>query len=199
MTVPTDTPDAPQVSFDDEPLILVDAQDHEIGHADKWSCHQGEGTLHRAFSIFVFNDLGELLLQQRSEQKLLWPGIWSNTCCSHPRKGESLEYATKRRLQEELGFATPVEHLFWFTYHARWKDVGSERELCHVFVGHWGGQVAPNPNEVADWRFVAVPDLEAELAADPERFSPWMRMEWERMRSEHGEVLSRFIGGGHAR
>lgn len=188
---------AQQVSFDDEPLILVDEQDRPVGHADKWACHQGEGRLHRAFSIFVFNGRGELLLQQRSGQKLLWPGIWSNTCCSHPRKGETLEIATARRLAEELGFVTPVEHLFWFTYHARWKDVGSERELCHVFVGRYDGEVAANPNEVADWRFVTVDSLEREMREDPERFSPWMRMEWERMRREHAGALAPLLEVSH--
>lgn len=189
---------AQQVSFDDEPLILVDEQDGAVGHADKWACHQGEGRLHRAFSIFVFNDQGELLLQQRSGQKLLWPGIWSNTCCSHPRKGETLEIATARRLEEELGFVTPVEHLFWFTYHARWKEVGSERELCHVFVGRYGGPVVANRNEVADWRFVTADTLEQEMSQDPERFSPWMRMEWERMRAEHADTLAPLLEARHA-
>ena len=180
---------AQQVSFDDEPLILVDEQDLPIGHTDKWSCHQGEGQLHRAFSAFVFDDQGRLLLQQRSDQKLLWPGIWSNSCCSHPRKGETLAYATQRRLREELGFETPLEHLFWFTYHARWKDVGSERELCHVFVGRYDGEVQVNPNEVADWRWISLPDLDAEIAAEPDRFSPWMKMELERLKADHPDHL----------
>ncbi len=184
-----------QVSFDDEPLILVNEQDEPVGLADKWSCHQGEGTLHRAFSIFIFNTAGELLLQQRSAQKLLWPGIWSNSCCSHPRQGETLEVATARRLREELGFEAPVTHLFSFTYHARWKDVGSERELCHVYVGRYAGEVQVNANEIAAWRWVAVPALEREIASEPDRFSPWMKMEWERLRSEHAAVLDPLIRG----
>jgi isopentenyl-diphosphate delta-isomerase len=195
----TDSPDETssdrRVSFDDEPLILVDERDAEIGHEDKWSCHQGDGKLHRAFSIFVFNGQGELLLQQRSAQKLLWPGIWSNSCCSHPRRGETLEVATARRLREELGFETPLWHRYWFCYHARWQDVGSERELCHVFLGRYDGEVRVNPNEIAAWRWIAADALEAELARTPERFSPWMKMEWARLRDEHGAALEPLLRG----
>jgi isopentenyl-diphosphate delta-isomerase len=193
----TDRPNAQRrrVSFDDEPLILVNERDEEIGHADKWSCHQGEGRLHRAFSIFVFNPAGELLLQKRSDQKPLWPGIWSNSCCSHPRRGETLEVATRRRLLEELGFETDLEHRYFFTYHARWEDAGSERELCHVFLGRFAGPVQPNPSEIADWRWISGADLEQEMAAEPQRFSPWMKLEWKCLRAEHAAALEPLLRG----
>ncbi len=97
------------VSFDDEPLVLVDHDDHEVGFMDKASAHEGKGTLHRAFSLFVFNAKGELLLQQRAPGKRLWPGFWSNTCCSHPRRGETMDNAIHRRLSEELGLQCPLE------------------------------------------------------------------------------------------
>ena len=190
---PTPSGDAPQVSFDDEPLILVDEGDREIGYAEKWDCHRGEGRLHRAFSIFLFNGRGELLLQQRSAQKPLWPLIWSNSCCSHPRRGETLDGATLRRLREELGLETPLERLFHFIYHARWGEVGSERELCHVYLGRWDGEVRVNPHEVAALRWVSAEALEEEIARIPDTLSPWMKMEWGRLRAEHGAILRGFL------
>lgn len=183
----------PQVSFDDEPLILVDNSDEELGHASKWECHQGEGLLHRAFSIFLFNSAGELLLQKRSTQKLLWPLVWSNSCCSHPRRGETLHEATRRRLREELGVESALTVCFHFQYHARWNDVGSERELCHVYLGRHDGEVVVNPNEVAACRWVDAATLEAEIAERPDTISPWMKMEWTRLRTEHAATLEAFL------
>jgi isopentenyl-diphosphate delta-isomerase len=183
----------PQVSFDDEPLILVNEEDEEVGHALKWDCHQGDGQLHRAFSIFVFNRRGELLLQQRSDQKLLWPLIWSNSCCSHPRRGETMEEATARRLREELGFETALEYRFKFTYHARWRDVGSERELCYVYLGRHDGDAVVNPNEIAAWRWISAAELEREIAETPDAVSPWMKLEWARLRAEHGAALAAYL------
>ena len=101
-----------QVSFDDEMLILVNPKDEEIGWEDKARCHLGDGILHRAFSIFIFNDNNELLIQKRSDQKLLWPLFWSNSCCSHPRKGEKIESAAQRRMEEELGIKTRLKYLY---------------------------------------------------------------------------------------
>ncbi len=184
---------AKQVSFDDEPLILVNEADEVVGYLDKASCHVGEGVLHRAFSIFIFNERGELLLQQRSEQKWLWPLFWSNSCCSHPRKGETVEAATHRRLQEELGFDVPLTFLFKFQYHARFDDRGSENELCYVFVGRYNGDVEVNPNEIAAWKWVPVEVLEAEMRTNPHHFTPWFKMEWERIRKEHWHTVEKII------
>ncbi|RMF61622.1 MAG: isopentenyl-diphosphate Delta-isomerase [Calditrichaeota bacterium] len=174
-----------QVSFDDEMLILVDENDNIIGYENKLACHRGEGLLHRAFSIFIFNDRKELLLQQRSEQKHLWPLYWSNSCCSHPRKGEDLENATQRRLAEELGISTPLKHLFTFQYHARYKNVGSEREVCAVLIGKSNDPISVNPTEIADWKYIGINELTQELAKHPEKYTPWLKMEWERLMVEH--------------
>ncbi len=106
------------VSSESEDLILVDRDDREIGHLSKAQCHDGEGVLHRAFSLFLFSDRGELLLQQRSPHKRLWPGFWSNSCCSHPRRGETLELATARRLDDELNLGAELEHVYRFCYTA---------------------------------------------------------------------------------
>ena len=106
------------VSSESEELILVDREDREIGFASKADAHDGTGVLHRAFSLFLFDDDGRLLLQQRAQDKRLWGGYWSNSCCSHPRRGESLEVATRRRLRDELNFETELEHVYWFCYEA---------------------------------------------------------------------------------
>lgn len=174
----------PKVSFDDEPLILVDSHDSVLGYKDKAACHRGDGILHRAFSIFIFNGRGQVLMQKRSAEKPLWPLFWSNSCCSHPRKGESYDYATHRRLQEELGFDADLTFLFKFQYQARYNESGSENELCSVYVGRYDGPVRVNEREIAEWEFMDVSALEREMAEHPERFTPWFKMEWERLRRE---------------
>jgi len=171
------------VSSVDEQLILVDEHDRELGFKSKGECHAGHGVLHRAFSIFVFNSDNELLLQQRSPTKLLWPNYWSNTCCSHPRRGESMDTAVGRRLVQELGFACPLEFLYKFKYQADFGAVGAEHEYCWVYYGRYDGAVDVNVNEIANWRFIGVDALERELAATPDRFTPWVKMEWVHIRA----------------
>jgi len=172
------------VSFEDEPLILVNEFDEIIGYKPKLECHRGEGTLHRAFSIFIFNEQKQLLLQKRSDQKWLWPLYWSNSVCSHPRKGESMEIATQRRLEEEIGFSVPLHFLYKFQYHARYENKGSEREVCSVYIGKYDGPVHANENEIAEWKFMDVDELEADLSEHADYYSPWFKMEWKRIREE---------------
>jgi isopentenyl-diphosphate delta-isomerase len=148
--------------------------------------------LHRAFSLFLFNDAGELLLQQRAPEKRLWGGFWSNSCCSHPRRGESLEIATSRRLQDELNFDTALEHVYWFCYEANFGEAGSENELCHVFLGRTSDELRPNDSEIAAVRYVAPGVLDAELESQPERFTPWFKQEWRELKSSYGEQLGRY-------
>src|SRR6266404_4379559 len=126
---------ADDIAPDSEPLILVDEADREVGHMSKAQCHQGGGVLHRAFSLLIFNDAGELLLQQRAESKQLWPLFWSNSCCSHPRRAEAMEAAIHRRLIEELGVRCPMQFLFKFRYQAQFDAARAEHELCSVYVG----------------------------------------------------------------
>jgi isopentenyl-diphosphate delta-isomerase len=175
-------PSVEVVSSDDEMLILVDESDRVVGHMSKGACHDGEGVLHRAFSLFIFNREGELLLQQRSEGKRLWPLFWSNTCCSHPREGETMDEAVHRRLQEEMGITGELEFLYKFQYQARYEDIGSENEICWVYVGMSDDEPEPNANEISDRRWVAPAKLDLEMDATPEIFTPWFRMEWERVR-----------------
>ena len=180
-------PTAPRfevVSRDDEPLILVDEHDREVGTLDKASCHDGDGMLHRAFSLFVFNAEGQTLLQKRHPDKRLWPGFWSNACCSHPRRGESLSPAVVRRADEELGLIVVPEFLFKFQYRASFADVGSEFELCSVFVAHGSGQPRINAAEIADWRWIWPRDLDQEIDTTPTQYTPWLKLEWQRLRTE---------------
>ncbi|HEU0196614.1 MAG TPA: isopentenyl-diphosphate Delta-isomerase [Nevskiaceae bacterium] len=177
------------VSFDDEPLVLVDADDHEIGFLDKAAAHRGAGTLHRAFSLFVTNDAGELLLQQRAAGKRLWGGFWSNTCCSHPRRGEAMESAIHRRLSEELGFDCELEFLFKFEYQAQFDADGAEHELCWVFAGRAASTPRVNANEISATRWIAPAALDAEITRYPERFTPWFKLEWVRIRRDHRQAL----------
>lgn len=177
------------VSSPSESLILVDEQDRETGFCSKLECHQGDGLLHRAFSIFLFNADDELLLQQRSGEKPLWPLYWSNSCCSHPRQGETVEEAVRRRVREELALdCTPV-FLYKFQYHARFNDVGSERELCWVFAARCNGEVAAHPEEIAAWRWISPAALTEEISADPDSFTPWLKMEWEVIRREYLDAI----------
>jgi isopentenyl-diphosphate delta-isomerase len=166
------------VSFQDEPLILVDEHDNEVGYRSKSDCHTGHGTLHRAFSIFLFDRGGRVLLQQRAAGKPLWPLYWSNSCCSHPRRGESMEDATRRRVIEELGVDARLEFLYKFIYQADFGDIGAEHELCYVYVGTAEGDVQVHPDEIADWRWVSPDDVDRELSEHPDRFTPWFKLEW---------------------
>ncbi|MAF84561.1 MAG: isopentenyl-diphosphate Delta-isomerase [Gammaproteobacteria bacterium] len=179
------------VSSPTESIILVDDEDREIGIHPKAECHVGQGLLHRAFSVFLFNANGELLLQKRSAQKPLWPLYWSNSCCSHPRESESVEEAGRRRIHEELNLQSDLRFLYKFKYQASFGDLGSEHELCHVFAGFTTDEVIAHPDEIAEWRYIAPNDLTREIAADGDRFTPWLKMEWQRIRADFlGEILA---------
>lgn len=155
-------------------VILVNATDTAIGTADKLEAHRA-GRLHRAFSVFVFNHRGELLLQRRAAGKYHSGGLWSNSCCSHPRPGEATEAAARRRLVEEMGFSCPLETVSAMVYRA---DVGGgliEHEYDHLLIGRWSGRPSPDPAEVEDWRWVAMDALRQEVALHPRRFTYWFR------------------------
>ena len=181
--------DSPVVSFEDEPLILVDSDDQILGHKSKGDCHDGQGILHRAFSIFIFNDEGQLLLQQRSEQKRLWPMFWANTCCSHPRRGEETPVAATRRLREELGLEADLTYLYAFEYQATFGPEGSENEFCSVFVGRSSDQATVNINEVNELRYVSPEVLDREMETESGKFTPWLKLEWACLRGEHWGVV----------
>jgi isopentenyl-diphosphate Delta-isomerase len=163
-----------------EHVIIVDPNDTAIGVKDKQNAHV-DGTLHRAFSVFVFDSARRMLLQRRAITKYHSGGLWSNTCCSHPRPGESTAVAAQRRLFEEMGFHCPIETAFSFVYRA---DVGGgliEHEYDHVFIGHFDGDPAPTPAEVEAWRWVDVPTLQREVRQQPGRFTYWFRVAFDEL------------------
>jgi len=180
------------VSFDNEALIVVDPTDRILGHGTKAELHRGSGTLHRAFSIFLFNPAGELLLQRRSEKKPLWPGFWSNTCCSHPRRGESYGTATERRLAEELGIEAKLFFTHRFRYQAQYSEDGAEHELCSVYVGLTDHEPSPNPSEISAWQWIQPDELDRWLLEEPATLTPWLNLEWSALRSgRHANVLGK--------
>lgn len=178
------------VSSDSEELILVDGNDQPVGQRSKAACHDGDGLLHRAFSAFIFNAEGRLLLQQRAPDKRLWPGFWSNSCCSHPRVGEALEDAVVRRVEQELGLTIAPEFTYRFQYQARFGDAGSEHELCSVFLGHSGtSEPTINTTEVAGWEWIEPAQLSSELAHSTRQFTPWFLLEWQRLTGDFADRL----------
>lgn len=166
-----------------ERVVLVDQDDRELGTESKIVAHQGGGALHRAFSVFVFDASGRVMLQQRAQSKYHFGGLWSNTCCGHPRPGERVEDAGSRRLGEEMGFHVSVERVGSFLYEARDGASGlTERELDHVLIGRSDADPIPNPHEADGWRWISPDALDAELAAHPERFTPWFGLAWRAAR-----------------
>ena len=177
------------VSSEDEPLILVDGDDRAIGFLDKSACHDGDGVLHRAFSLFVFNAHGQLLVQRRASNKRLWPGYWSNSCCSHPRRNEDMALAVARRLQQELSLQLQLEFLYKFEYHARFGDVGSEHELCWVYAGRSDAAPVVNTTEIDAWRWLDAATLDRQLADPATPFTPWFKLEWQRIKHAYPHYL----------
>jgi len=162
-------------------VILVDESDKQIGLDDKLSAHQNGAKLHRAFSIFIFNKKGETLLQQRAMGKYHTEGKWTNACCSHPRPGETVAAAAHRRLKEEMGFDCEMREVFSFIYKA---DVGNgltEHEYDHVFFGNYDDTLKVNKEEAMDYKWVSLGKLREEMRRDPDSFTPWLRMSYDRV------------------
>ena len=168
-------PDVPSAQSDE--LILVDENDSPVGYAPKLAAHQNGGKLHRAFSVFIFNAAGEMLLQRRAATKYHFGGLWTNACCSHPRRGEDTLQAAHARLRHELGFDTDLRELFSFVYRATDPTSGlTEHEFDHVFVGEFDGPTRPNPDEVAEVKWVHPSTLLADVRANPSAYTPWFSL-----------------------
>jgi isopentenyl-diphosphate delta-isomerase len=165
-----------------EAVILVDANDNEVGVMEKMEAHR-KALLHRAFSVFIFNDKGEMLLQQRAITKYHSGGLWTNACCSHPRPGEVTINAAKRRLQEELGFETDIEKVFDFTYKAAFDNGLAEHEFDHVFVGNYEQKIKPNPEEVKDVAFMPMDDILQSLKDAPAKYTTWFHIAFPKVYS----------------
>lgn len=158
----------------DEHIILVNIKDEPVGYATKEEAHR-TGALHRAFSVFLYNGT-KLLIQQRAANKYHSPGLWANTCCSHPRKGELLEDAVKRRLMEEAGIACPAEEVFSFVYKHKFNDELYEHEFDHVFLGEYEGEPVINPEEVQAFKWIDIEELKCDLEREPDKYASWFKI-----------------------
>ncbi|XOV67806.1 MAG: isopentenyl-diphosphate Delta-isomerase [Fluviicola sp.] len=158
-----------------EYVILVDENDQELGRMEKMEAHE-KGLLHRAFSIFLFNEKNELLLQQRAHSKYHSGGLWTNTCCSHPRAGETVLEASHRRLMEEMGIEANMQTQFHFVYKAELDNELTEHELDHVVFGTFSGEPKINPEEVASWKYMSMEEIEADMKDHPEKYTAWFRI-----------------------
>ena len=163
-----------------EKVILVDEQDRQIATMEKIEAHE-KALLHRAFSIFIFNDSGEMMLQRRALSKYHSPGLWSNTCCSHPRPGEGLEDATERRIVEEMGFQCKMNGVFSFIYKAAFDHGLTEHELDHVFIGTYNEDPLINTDEVEEWKWMATDDLINDIEVNPEDYTVWFKIALKEM------------------
>lgn len=159
----------------EEQVILVNKQDEQTGLMGKMEAHE-KARLHRAFSVFVYNDKQELMIQQRAKHKYHTPGLWANTCCSHPREGEDIIEAGKRRLQEEMGFQTNLKKTTSFIYKAAFDNGLTEHEYDHILVGHYNKKPQINPDEVADWKWISLEELKKEVAENPTKFTAWFKI-----------------------
>lgn len=159
----------------EEQVILVTTNDEPIGLMNKLEAHE-KAVLHRAFSVFVLNAKNEIMLQQRAKHKYHSPMLWTNTCCSHQRAGETNTQAGKRRLQEEMGFVTPLKELFHFIYKAPFDNGLTEHELDHVMIGYYNGEPNINPDEVESWKWMDIEAIRVDMKNHPENYTVWFKI-----------------------
>ncbi|RSC93790.1 isopentenyl-diphosphate Delta-isomerase [Tenacibaculum singaporense] len=171
-----------------EQVILVDQQDNPIGLMEKIEAHE-KALLHRAFSVFVFNDKNELMLQQRAAEKYHSPLLWTNTCCSHQRDGETNVEAGKRRLQEEMGFSCELEEVFSFIYKAPFDNGLTEHEYDHVMIGRFNDEPIINPEEVASYKWMPLEEVKNDIENHPEKYTAWFKIIFK----ESYDKISKYI------
>ena len=172
---------------DTREVILVNEQDEEIGTMEKMEAHR-KALLHRAFSIFIFNSKGEMLLQQRALHKYHSAGLWTNACCSHPAPGEETITAANRRLIEEMGFSTPLEKLFDFTYKSHYDNGLTEHEFDHVYTGTFAGVIKPDSEEVQDYCFKSLDAIESSLSSHPAKYTSWFHIAFPRLKAHMATI-----------
>jgi isopentenyl-diphosphate delta-isomerase len=159
----------------EEHVILVNEKDQEIGLMPKLEAHQ-KAVLHRAFSVFIFNSENELMLQKRASNKYHSPNLWTNTCCSHQRSGESNIQAGTRRLYEEMGFTTPLNEITSFIYKAPFDNGLTEHELDHIMVGYYNDDPVINSDEVEDWKWMKIEDVKNDISLNPDLYTAWFKI-----------------------
>ena len=162
-------------------VILVDINDTPVGSMDKIEAHR-KALLHRAFSVFIFNSKGEMLLQQRADKKYHSGGLWTNACCSHPAPGEDTLSAASRRLKEELGFTTPLVKAFTFSYRTDFENGLTENEFDHVFTGVYDGRIVADRDEVKSYRYLPLEEIEKSITDEPGKFTSWFVIAFPRIK-----------------
>lgn len=162
-----------------EKVVLVDENDQPIGLMEKIEAHQ-KALLHRAFSVFVFNECNEVMMQKRALEKYHSPGLWTNTCCSHPRENELTIAAGKRRLQEEMGFQTALTERTSFIYKAPFDNGLTEHEFDHILTGYFDGEPQINPEEVAEWKWMSLEEIQTDLSENPDHYTAWFKIIFEK-------------------
>ena len=163
----------------EEQVILVNEYDEQIGLMPKMEAHE-KAVLHRAFSVFVFNTKNELMLQQRAAHKYHSPLLWTNTCCSHQRDGESNIEAGTRRLKEEMGFTTDLKEITSFIYKAPFDNGLTEHELDHIMLGYYENEPIINKQEVEDWKWMPLEDVKHDIHVNPEQYTAWFKIIFEK-------------------
>ncbi|MEJ7626525.1 MAG: isopentenyl-diphosphate Delta-isomerase [Ferruginibacter sp.] len=163
-----------------ENVILVNERDEAIGSMEKMEAHSN-GALHRAFSVFIFNKKGEMLIQQRAVKKYHSGGLWTNACCSHPMPGEDLASAAHRRLMEEMGFDTDINKAFSFTYNTSFSNGLTENEYDHVFTGVYDGEINPVESEVKDYCFMSVDEIKSSIQSHPGKYTEWFKIAFPKL------------------
>jgi isopentenyl-diphosphate delta-isomerase len=169
-------------------VILVDEADLEIGRMEKMEVHQ-KALLHRAFSVFIFNDKGEMLIQKRALNKYHSAGLWTNACCSHPMPGDETLTAAAKRLQEEMGFTTTLEKAFDFIYKAPFDNGLTEYEFDHVFVGTYQGKIAPNPDEVADFCYMSFDAIKNSMESHADKYTVWFQIAFPKLQGYMSAII----------
>jgi isopentenyl-diphosphate delta-isomerase len=172
-----------------EEVILVNDKDEVFGHMEKMEAHR-HAILHRAFSIFIFNTKGEMLLQKRASGKYHSGGLWTNACCSHPRPGEQTSDAALRRLKEEMGFQVPLKKVFDFIYKAEFDNGLHEFEFDHVFTGNYDGIINPDSEEVEDFCFKKINEISESLLSHPQKYTAWFHIAFPKMQHWLAEINS---------
>jgi len=157
-------------------ILLVDKKDNIIGTETVKKCHENNGILHRGISILIFNNKNEILITKRSKSKNLWPLYWDNSCSTHPHPDETYKKSGERRLSEELGFNCNLKFLFKFMYQAKYKNVGSENEVCSVLIGKYDGKIKSNPKEIDSWKWMNIKELRADIIKNPNEYTPWLKV-----------------------
>jgi len=166
-------------------LLLVDKKDRIIGKETKEKSHEGKGILHRAFSVLVFNKKGQILLSKRSRFKKLWPFFWDNSCSSHPSKRERYEKSGQRRLRQEFGFTCHLKLIDKFQYRARYKNVGSENEICALLIGKCNPKkIKPDPKEIADWKWIDLKNIRKDIKKNSSKYTPWLKIDLRKIKEK---------------